>query len=120
MASAVAGTTVTGLTNGTAYYFVVTATDPNGPSAISAQASAIPANPPPVISNSGVLSNGCFTLDGTGAPSQTCVLLTASNLAQPMVWTPIATNRAAINGAFSFLDPQATNYQQRFYRIRTP
>jgi len=35
-------TTVTGLTNDTPYFFVVTASDANGPSAISAQATATP------------------------------------------------------------------------------
>jgi Calcineurin-like phosphoesterase/Bacterial Ig domain/Purple acid Phosphatase, N-terminal domain len=211
--STVASTTVTSLANGTNYYFVVTATDPNGPSAISAQVSAIPTNPapvvalssptngtafaapatitlaavvttngntinkvqfysnttnligedaippyafvwsgvaagtysvlarvvyngsnaadstaasvtvtnlPPVISSFGTLSNGSFSLGGIGAASQTYILLTASNLASPMAWTPIATNAAGTNGAFSFSDLEATNYQQRFYRIRTP
>jgi hypothetical protein len=204
---------VTGLTNGTNYYFVATATDPNGPSAISAQVSATPTNPapvvtltspangaafaapasinlaanvttngnvinkvqfysnatnlisedavppyavvwpnvaagsysmlarvvyngsstadstaasvtvtnpPPVISSFGTLSNGSFALGGIGGAGQSYVLLTASNLALPIVWTPLATNTADVNGAFSFSDLQATNYQQRFYRIRTP
>jgi hypothetical protein len=211
--STVASTTVTSLANGTNYYFVVTATDPNGPSAISAQVSATPTNPapvvalssptngaafaapatitlaaivttngntinkvqfysnttnligedaippyafvwpgvaagtysvlarvvyngsnaadstaasvtvtnlPPVISSFGTLSNGSFSLGGIGATGQSYVLLTASNLAPPMAWTPIATNAAGTNGAFSFSDLEATNYQQRFYRIRTP
>ena len=211
--STVASTTVTGLANGTNYYFVATATDPNGPSAISAQVSATPTNPapvvtltspadgaafaapatlnlaanvttngnainkvqfysnatnllsedvvppyavvwpnvaagsysvlarvvyngsntadstaasvtvtnpPPVVTSFGTLSNGSFAMGGTGAANQTYVLLTASNLALSMVWTPIATNTADVNGAFSFSDFQATNYQQRFYRIRTP
>jgi hypothetical protein len=112
-------TTVTGLANGTPCYFVVTASDANGPSAISSQASTIP-NPPPAISSFGTLSNGSFVMGGTGAANQTYVLLTASNLALPIVWTPLATNMADVNGAFGFADLQATNYQQRFYRIRTP
>lgn len=211
--SAATSATATGLANGINYYFVATATDPNGPSAISTQVSAIPTNPapvvtltsptsgaafaapatitltatvttngntinkvqfysnatnligedatppyafvwpnvsagsysvlarvvyngsstadstaasvavtnpPPVISSFGVVSNGGFSLGGIGGAGQTYVLLTASNLAPPMVWTPVATNTADINGAFSFSDLQATNYQQRFYRIRTP
>ena len=211
--STLASTTVTGLANGTNYYFVATATDPNGPSAISVQVSATPTNPapvvtltspangaafaapatlnlaanvttngniinkvqfysnatnllgedvvppyvvvwpnvaagsysvlarvvyngastadsaadsvtvtnpPPVVTSFGTLSNGSFALGGTGGVGQSYVLLTASNLASPMVWTPIATNTADINGAFGFSDLQATNYQQRFYRISTP
>jgi cellulose 1,4-beta-cellobiosidase len=111
--------TVTGLTNGTPYYFVVTASDANGPSAISAQVTATPYIAP-VISSFGALSNGSFTLGGTGAASQTYVLLTTSNLFLPIVWTPIATNTADTQGAFSFADLQSTNYQQRFYRIWAP
>jgi hypothetical protein len=211
--STLASTTVTGVANGTNYYFVATATDLNGPSAISAQVSAAPTNPapvvtltspasgaaftapaaislaatvttngnsinkiqfynnatnligedvippyafvwpnvsagsysvaarvvyngsstadtaaasvtvtnpPPAISNSGVQSNGSFTLGGSGGAGQIYVLLTASNLAAPMDWAPVATNTADVNGAFSFSDLEATNYQQRFYRIRTP
>jgi hypothetical protein len=214
--STVTSTTVTSLANGTAYYFVVTATDTNGPSAISAQTSATPTNPapvitltspgngasftapatinlaasvtingntinkvqfysnttnllgedtappylwawpnvaggsysvlarvvyngsstldsasagltvtnpppvPPLISSFGALSNGTFSLSGTAAVGQTCILLAGSNLAPPMVWSPIATNTADLSGAFSLSDPQATNYRRRFYRVWTP
>ena len=208
--------TVTGLVNGTAYYFVVTATDANGPSAISTQISATPTNPapaitlsspgngafftapatinlsatvttngntinrvqfycdstnllaedavppyiwtwpnvtagsyavlarvvyngsntvdslsanltvtnprpvPPLILSCGALSNGTFRLAGTAAVGQTCILLAASNLAPPVVWSPVISNTADATGAFSLSDPRATNYSQRFYRIWTP
>jgi hypothetical protein len=65
-------------------------------------------------------ANGGFALGAIGETGRTCVLLAASNLAPPIVWTPVATNTADANGAFSFSDPQATNYQHRFYRIGTP
>lgn len=77
-------------------------------------------NPPPVISISGALSNGSFTLSGSGGADQIYVLLTASNLPPLTNWEPIATNTADVNGAFRFSDLEATNYQQRFYRIQTP
>jgi hypothetical protein len=80
----------------------------------------IPPPVPPLISSFGGLSDGSFSLGGTGAVGQICILLGASNLASPMAWTPIATNTADINGAFSLSDPEATNFQQRFYRIWTP
>jgi hypothetical protein len=64
-------------------------------------------------------STGGFTLGGVGAASRTYVLLAASNCVSPMVWTPIATNTADLNGALSFSDHQATNLQQRFYRVGT-
>ncbi|MCL5277796.1 MAG: carboxypeptidase regulatory-like domain-containing protein [Deltaproteobacteria bacterium] len=41
--------TVTGLTNGTTYYFVVTAVNSNGESGYSNQASATPLSPPPPV-----------------------------------------------------------------------
>jgi hypothetical protein len=118
--STASSTTVTGLTNGTSYYFVVTANDTNGPSAISTEVSATPTNPPPALTSIGVLSGGSFSLGGTGASGQTCILLSASNLASPIDWEPLATNNADSNGAFTFSDPQTTNYQQRFYRILAP
>jgi hypothetical protein len=34
----------------------------------------------------------------------------------PVVWTPVSTNTADINGLWQFTDTQATNYTQRFYR----
>jgi hypothetical protein len=111
--------TVTGLANGTPYYFVVAAGDTNGLSAVSAQVAATPVVAP-TISIIGVQSDGSFSLSGTGTAGQPCVLLVATNLTPPIVWTPIATNTVETNGAFSFSDTQATNYQQQFYRVRTP
>ena len=206
-------TTVTGLAGGTTYYFVATASDTNGPSAISTEVSATPTNPPPVvtltspvdgatyiapatislsavvttngntinrvqfysnttnfigeaavppyefvwpdvsagsysllarvvyngsstadstaatvtvdypppvISSLGVLSDGSFTLSGTGVARRSYVLLTASNLVPPLVWTPLATNPADDQGVFGFTDTEVTNYWQRYYRVGTP
>ena len=89
----------------------------------SASASLTVTNPPPVpplLSSFGALSNGTFSLEGTAAVGQTCILLGASNLTTPMTWSYLATNAADLSGAFSLSDPQATNYARRFYRIWTP
>ena len=75
---------------------------------------------PPYVTNMAILSDGSFTLGGTGAVSRPHILLTASNLVPPIVWSAIATNPADANGVFSFTDPQATNHQSRFYRVATP
>jgi hypothetical protein len=34
-------------------------------------------------------------------------------------WTPISTNTATTN-AFNLLDPNATNFPYRFYRVQQP
>jgi hypothetical protein len=117
--STVTSTTVTGLTNNRAYYFVVTAGDANGASAISAEVSATPTNPAPLIGFTN-LSNGAFTLSGNGAANQAYVLLYTMDVAPPVNWTPLQTNWADTNGAFQFTDLQATNSAQGFYRVTTP
>ena len=85
----------------------------------SAQATATPVAAP-TISSYSVLSNGSFSLSGTGTVGQPCVLLVATNLAAPVVWTPVATSTVNGNGTFALSETQATNNQRRFYRVRTP
>jgi hypothetical protein len=46
--------------------------------------------------------------------------MTASSLASPINWAPLATNHTDVNGVFNFTDPQATNYLLRFYRVTVP
>jgi hypothetical protein len=82
--------------------------------------SPLPVRLSPATNHLGQGGNGGFALGAIGEAGRTCVLLAASNLAPPVVWAPIATNTADANGAFSFSDSQATNYQHRFYRIGTP
>jgi hypothetical protein len=111
---------LSGLTNGVTYYFVTTADDTNGPSAVSQQVWTSPLKVVPIISNLSKETNGNFTLSGIGSAGQTYILLTASNLVAPMVWLPIATNSDGTDGVFNFTDTLATNYQQRFYRFQVP
>jgi len=75
--------------------------------------------PNPKITTFSVAIDGHTTLSCTGLPGQAYVLLTCSNLNTPIIWTPAATNLAAINGAFSFFDLIVTNDPQRFYGIRS-
>jgi hypothetical protein len=74
--------------------------------------------PPPVISGAAVDSGGGFSLSLAGLPGHSYVLETKADLSPTSVWTAIATNTLGADGAWQFTDPQATNYQQKFYRIR--
>ena len=51
------------------------------------------------------------------ASGMVVVVEAATTLAHP-VWSPVATNTLT-GGTFYFSDPQWTNYQSRFYRLRT-
>ena len=72
----------------------------------------------PVIKAVAVNSGGGFNLSLGGTPGQTYVLEVKSDLSLTSVWEAIATNTIGADGAWQFNDGQATNYQQRFYRIR--
>jgi hypothetical protein len=43
----------------------------------------------------------------------------ATNLTAPMTWTNL-TNFTATGSLFQFVDPSATNYRARFYRVVPP
>ncbi len=61
--------------------------------------------------------DGSINLSATGGVGQSCVLLTASNLNAPLIWSPIQTNQADANGRFQSTDPGVANHPQRFYRF---
>ncbi len=85
--------TRTGLANGTAYYFVVSAIDSNGPSAISSQASATPSLSPAQLDvnpSSGLTSSG--TAGGSFSPASQLYTLANSGGAS-LSWT--ASNTAS-------------------------
>jgi hypothetical protein len=61
---------------------------------------------------------GSFTLNLAGAPGQTFVLEATTNLTPSACWLPVDTNTPGANGIWQFSDSQATNFPQRFYRLR--
>jgi hypothetical protein len=44
----------------------------------------------------------------------------ATNLAAPVFWQFVTNTTSDVNGFFQFVDPQATNFPQRFYRVIAP
>jgi hypothetical protein len=60
-----------------------------------------------------------FSIGGTGPAGHAVILMTASNLLAPVLWSPLATNQFNSNGQFSFQNLAATNEQQ-FYRLAIP
>jgi hypothetical protein len=59
------------------------------------------------------LSDGEFQLQFAGAPGSNYVLQASTNL---LDWTPLSTNPAQSNLLY-LLDPKATNFPTRFYRV---
>jgi arabinogalactan endo-1,4-beta-galactosidase len=92
-----------------------TADDGNGNTNTVVRA-VIVSDPTPVIG--GVVANpgGSFTLNLAGAPGNTYILQTTTNLLLAD-WQPIATNTLDSSGIWQFTDLNAVNFQQQFYRL---
>lgn len=63
-------------------------------------------------------NNGSLTLNFSGIPNDTYWVEAATNLAAPANWTIISTNVAGSDGLWQFMDTQATNLPQRYYRTQ--
>jgi uncharacterized repeat protein (TIGR03806 family) len=79
----------------------------------SVPASAVFVVTPIAFTSAGFTTNHQFQLNFVGAAGSNYVLLASTNLS---TWTALSTNTAATN-AFPLLDPSATNYPRRFYRV---
>ena len=76
---------------------------------------------PPAVPNITAESsntNGSFNLSLAGTPGATYILETTTNLFSVTGWQPIATNTLDTNGVWQFSDADATNFAQRFYRLK--
>ncbi|MFN3409172.1 MAG: beta strand repeat-containing protein [Limisphaerales bacterium] len=77
-------------------------------------------NPPLQISGISPQPGGAMQITGTGEPGLPHVLEGTTNLTPTIIWTPVRTNTADGLGNLNFLDPGATNFPQRFYRVKGP
>jgi hypothetical protein len=64
--------------------------------------------------------DGNFQLSGYGTALLAYELDAATNLAAPVFWQFVTNTTSDVNGFFEFIDPQATNFPQRFYRVIAP
>lgn len=95
---------------------IYTADDGNG-NTNTVTRSVIVSDPTPVIGSVAANPNRSFTLNLSGAPGNSYVLETTTNLLSVIIWQPIATNMIDNSGIWQFVDTQAVNFQQQFYRL---
>jgi hypothetical protein len=109
----------TTVTNGNAYYYVVTALNANGETGYSAETSAVPSLPSPIISQVQNAQGNLLMTGGGGPANWTYYVLSATNLAGA-VWTPVATNQLDGSGDFSVTITNGVSAAQprMFYRIQ--
>jgi hypothetical protein len=73
---------------------------------------------PPSIAGLAANPDGSMTLQLGGSPGATYVLETKANLVSPDVWLAVATNVFDLTGLWHFTDRMATNFGERYYRLR--
>lgn len=73
---------------------------------------------PPQIRAVGVVTNGQFSIEVTGAAGGTVVIETATNLSQPILWLPLVTNQLSGAGTLTYTVGVTNQPRQQFYRTR--
>jgi hypothetical protein len=72
---------------------------------------------PPVIGYLKRRSDGTMLLGATAVAGQTYILMASQSRGPGSDWLAVATNVADTDGDMQFVDPDATSYLQRFYRL---
>lgn len=110
----------TGLTDGTTYYYVVSADGSAANSGNSPEASATP-NPAasPAITKIAVGDNTLIFSGAGGFPTSTYYVLATTNLTLPTAgWIPVATDQFDFSGNFVITNTINPAWPQTFYRLK--
>jgi sugar lactone lactonase YvrE len=97
--------------------YQVVVTGPGG--SITSAVARLTVTSVPLISGTARMPDGTIALNGVSRPDSANVLLYATNVAQPVSWQALSTNRAGADGNWQYLDTTAPGYQSRFYRFIT-
>jgi hypothetical protein len=114
---------ITNLSPGTSYLFRLVGANDSGMRYGSNLMFTTLGVAPPRLSQPVRLSNGSFQLSFTSTPGTSFSALATTNIAEPRTnWTVLgpAIESPVGPGQFQFTDPQATNFTQRFYLLRSP
>ncbi len=72
---------------------------------------------PVTITGLSILGDGTSQFSFTGLPYYTYLIQGTADLTPPISWTTLGTNTAGTNGLIQFIDANATNFPNRYYRI---
>jgi len=117
-----ANATITGLSPGSLYHFRAVAA--NATSLINGVDLTFTTDALanlPTLEQAVILSNGAFQFGFTNYPGLTFTILGATDPSlERSNWMVLGPAQEVSPGRFQFTDPQATNFTQRFYRLRAP
>jgi hypothetical protein len=82
---------------------------------------ALPSANSPFMIRPAFLTNGAITFTFTNSSGLSFTVLGTTNLSLPVTnWTVLGTAQEVSSGLYQFTDSPATNFTQRFYRVRSP
>lgn len=83
--------------------------------------SVVNLNGRPVVAAAKVPAPGQFSFQFTGNPNGSYSVLATTNLILPLAdWTVLGSATLVSSDLFQYVDTHATNYPQRFYKLRAP